>query len=218
MALAWQVCLSRYAGELEPHAEQLLLQAQGLVEEQDTGFVLNELGFLYGYQGRLSEATDAQRSTLQWYQDKFGADHRETLASMINLAETLRAQGDLPGARDLQEKVLATTSRVLGADHPHTLRNMNNLALTLSAQGDVQGARDLQEKVLETRLTTLGPRHPATTLVQWNMLQTYASLQDQTAIRDLLPQMQWLLQADPASLSAQQLRIAQQLPQQRGQK
>ena len=77
-----------------------------------------------------------------------GPEHPDTLTSMNNLAETLRAQGDLAGARKLQEETLAICRRVLGPEHPDTLTSMNNLAMTLRAQGDLAGARKLQEETL----------------------------------------------------------------------
>ena len=47
-----------------------------------------------------------------------GEEHPDTLTSMNNLAETLRAQGDHDGARQLQERVLEVRTRVLGEEHP----------------------------------------------------------------------------------------------------
>ena len=78
-----------------------------------------------------------------------GPEHPDTLISMNNLADTMRAQGDLAGARKLQEETLRIQSRVLGPEHPDTLTSMNNLAETLRAQGDLAGARKLQEDVLD---------------------------------------------------------------------
>ena len=50
-----------------------------------------------------------------------GDEHPDTLTSMSNLAETLRAQGDLAGARALQERGAGGRRRVLGEEHPDTL-------------------------------------------------------------------------------------------------
>jgi hypothetical protein len=49
-----------------------------------------------------------------------GPEHPDTLTSMSNLAETLRAQGDWAGARKLQEETLDIVLRLLGPEHPHT--------------------------------------------------------------------------------------------------
>jgi hypothetical protein len=53
------------------------------------------------------------------------------LASMNNLAQTLKAQGDLAVARKLEEQALEPKVRLLGKEHPDTLMAMNDLAQTL---------------------------------------------------------------------------------------
>jgi tetratricopeptide (TPR) repeat protein len=113
-----------------------------------------------------------------------GDEHPGTLASMNNLAETLRAQGDLTGAREKQEEVLEITRRILGDEHPGTLASMNNLALTLSDQGDLTGAREKQEEVLEKRRRILGDEHPNTLTSMNNLALTLRAQGDLTGARE----------------------------------
>ena len=114
-----------------------------------------------------------------------GEEHPDTLTSMNNLADTLRAQGDLPGARALQEKVLEALRRVLGEEHPDTLTSMSNLASTLRAQGDLPGARALQEKVLEAVRRVLGEEHPNTLTSMSNLAGTLRAQGDLPGARAL---------------------------------
>ncbi|MCB9833877.1 MAG: tetratricopeptide repeat protein [Planctomycetes bacterium] len=132
-------------------------------------FLGNRRGDLWGARG-LEEAVLAARTRLQ------GPEHPDTLTSMNNLAQTLRAQGDLEGARGLEEAVLAARTRLQGPEHPDTLTSMNNLALTLQDQGDLEGARGLEEAVLAARTRLLGPEHPDTLTSMNNLALT---LQDQ---------------------------------------
>jgi len=84
-----------------------------------------------------------------------GEAHPDTLRSMNNLAETLRAQGDLAGAHGLHQRGLEASGRVLGEDHPQTRISTNRLAATIQALGD-QAARGLRERVLEALRRLLG--------------------------------------------------------------
>jgi tetratricopeptide (TPR) repeat protein len=118
-----------------------------------------------------------------------GAEHSNTVTSMNNLAETLRAQGDLAGARGLQQQVLDLRRRALGMEHPDTLLSMNNLAETVRAQGDLAGARGLQEQVLELYVRTLGVEHPHTLRSMNNLAETVRAQGDLAGARGLQEQM-----------------------------
>jgi hypothetical protein len=133
-------------------------------------YSLAKLGF--------EQAYEASKSLL-------GEEHPDTLTSMNNLAETLRAQGDLPGARALQEAVLAAQKRLLGEEHSATLASMNNLAETLRAQGDLPGARALQEAVLAAHKRLLGEEHPDALIFMNNLAVTLRAQGDLPGARAL---------------------------------
>jgi hypothetical protein len=105
-----------------------------------------------------------------------GLDHPDTLISMSNLAETLRAQGDLAGASELQKETLDISRRVLGPEHPNTLISMSNLAETLRAQGDLAWASELEKETLDISRQVLGPEH-ANTLSSMSSLAGILSAQ-----------------------------------------
>ena len=117
-----------------------------------------------------------------------GSEHSDTLTSMNNLAETLRAQGDLEGARKIQGQVAEIWRRELGAEHPNTLTSMNNLAVTLRAQGDLEGARKIQEQVLETKRRGLGAEHPNTLASMNNLAVTLQAQGDLEGARKMQEQ------------------------------
>jgi hypothetical protein len=81
--------------------------------------------------GDLAGARTLQERALTARRRLLGDEHRDTLASEHDLADTLRAQGALVRARALQEQVLATRRRVLGDEHPETDASKQALAVTL---------------------------------------------------------------------------------------
>ncbi len=118
-----------------------------------------------------------------------GKEHPDTLSSMNNLAQMMRAQGDLAGARRLEEQVLEAMVRLLGTDHPDTLKSMNNLAQMMREQGDLVGARKLDEQVLETRAGLLGEEHPDTLKSMNNLAQVMKEQGDVAGARKLEEQV-----------------------------
>jgi hypothetical protein len=133
------------------------------------------------YQGARAQeerVLDTQRRLL-------GERHPDTLASMSNLADTLRELGDLAVARALNEQALASLRMVLGDEHPGTLTSMNNLALTLDRMGDLTGARALHEQTLTIQRRVLGDEHPATLNSMGNLAHTLRELGDLAGARAL---------------------------------
>ena len=91
-----------------------------------------------------------------------GKDHPDTLMSMNNLANLLKAKGDHAGAEPLLRRAVEAMERTLGKEHPDTLGSVNNLADLLKAKGDYAGAEPLYRRALEARERTLGKEHPDT--------------------------------------------------------
>jgi len=75
-----------------------------------------------------------------------GEEHLETLAAMLDLADSLWAQGRLTAARQLENQVVAGRRRLLGEQHFDTSKATGKLAVTMAGQGDLIEARELQEK------------------------------------------------------------------------
>jgi hypothetical protein len=127
---------------------------------------------------------------------------------MQNLATALWSQGDLVAARKLEEEILDIRRRVLGPEHPRTVTSMNNLAESLRALGDLPAARKLQEEALAIRYKMLGPEHPSTSTSAMNLFETLMQLNDFEAATMVLKQhLLWLLDSEPAALSARQREV-----------
>ncbi len=139
--------------------------------------------------GDYSGARKLEEQVLEVMARLLGKEHPDTLSSMNNLAQMLKAQGDLAGARKLGEQVLEAMARLLGKDHPDTLKSMNNLAQMMKEQGDLVGARKLEEQVLETRARLLGEEHPDTLKSMNNLAQMMKEQGDLVGARKLEEQV-----------------------------
>ena len=99
------------------HGRELAADPQDVETAELLGWVAR-----YDYErGNYRAAEQAKRKQYQIYRVLQGEEHPDTLRSMNDLAEVLRAQGELAGARALHEQVLALYHRVLGEEHPNTL-------------------------------------------------------------------------------------------------
>jgi tetratricopeptide (TPR) repeat protein len=150
------------------------------------------------------EAIRLQDEVLQ-ARRRLGEKHPETLLAMNSLAGMLYGTQRVGQARELQSLVFEFSRQLLGPEHPDTLNAANNLAVMMKAQGDLKAARELQERVLESLERTRGPRHAKTTTAAVNLLSTLLQSGDRAAAAEVLKtHLHWLVQADPATLAAEQ--------------
>jgi eukaryotic-like serine/threonine-protein kinase len=110
------------------------------------------------------------------YTSQLGADHRDTLRSMDNLANAYAALGRHADALKLREEALALERAKLGPDDPDTLGDMNNLATSYISLGRNAEALKLLEETLALRKIKLGPEHPETLRSSYNLARAYAAL------------------------------------------
>jgi tetratricopeptide (TPR) repeat protein len=91
-----------------------------------------------------------------------GADHPETLSTMVLLAQVLGVMGQTHDAVILLEDVLEKYQRLFGPAHPTTLDAMSRLTHACRQAGMWNRAIVLAKQVLEKRTATLGPTHRET--------------------------------------------------------
>ncbi len=130
--LIWQASVWRVAGE-PGRAEPLCRQALRLAADADDPLLrfraLNLKSALAFDQGRIVEASATERETAELATRELGADHPMALASLANLALSLRALGDLPEAVTLLTQVVERGRQVLPAGHPDLVEALGNLAI-----------------------------------------------------------------------------------------
>jgi tetratricopeptide (TPR) repeat protein len=91
-----------------------------------------------------------------------GPDHRNTLASMQNLANSYADLGRHADALKLREETLARRKATLGPDHRDTLMSMMGVAHSYTDLGRHREALQLREEALALLKANLGPDHPFT--------------------------------------------------------
>jgi len=111
--------LSR-ADDPRVHGELRLavIHARELVSRSDDIQAADLMGWVTRFdhvRGAYGSAENLLRREYELRRTILGLEHTDTLRSMNDLAETLRAQGDLKGARKIHEQVLEIARRVLGA-------------------------------------------------------------------------------------------------------
>ena len=103
--------------------------------------------------GLYQQALALEHASLAIYQQELGEEHPSTLATMHNLATSLRQLGDAAAARKLEEQVLAIRRRVQEEEHPDTLGTMHTLAMSFTATGRCRSRA-------RARRTSAGNPHP----------------------------------------------------------
>jgi serine/threonine protein kinase/tetratricopeptide (TPR) repeat protein len=137
------------------------------------GNTLRELGDA----GKAVEVLERARATRE---EKLGADHADTLATVNVLAIAYRDAGRLPEAIALLERVRDVQVSQKGADHGDTLTTLVRLAQVYRETGRLPEAIALFEQVRDARTRLLGANHPDT-LVTLNNLATAYQFADKRA-------------------------------------
>jgi tetratricopeptide (TPR) repeat protein len=147
---------------LLPHQQALLTHAFPDSATDRAALLLNLTGSFLEGSGDAAGALPLKRRALDRSERVLGEEHPDTLTSVNNLAECMRALGDAAGALPLHRRALNSRERVLGKEHPDTLTSVNNLALCMGALGDAAGALPLHRRALDSSERVLGKEHPQT--------------------------------------------------------
>jgi tetratricopeptide (TPR) repeat protein len=119
-------------------------------------------GIFFSHSGRNKEAEEMHRLALEGNKKVLGPEHRDTLASMGNLALELYYQGKSKAAEEMFQHTLESQEKVLGREHPDTLKFLSNLALVLQDQGKYEAAEEMHRRTLASQEKVLGREHPDT--------------------------------------------------------
>lgn len=138
---------------------------------------------------RLAEAEPLARAALIAAEREHGAEHRETLRAVNNLAMIEFARGRFRDAEPLMRRTADLSERLLGRDHNAARTARNNLALLYQNMGRLADAEPLYLSALADAERTLGPAHPDTLIAVSNL----ATLHQERGRYDL---------AEPLSLRA----------------
>jgi eukaryotic-like serine/threonine-protein kinase len=128
----------------------------------------------YRAQGRLDEALELARRTLERRRALLGPDDPDTLESMSTLARVYHGSGRHREAAELREQVLARRRATLGPTHPDTIKSLADLAGSYAELGRARAALELDEQALAVGKSTLGPDHPDVLMIRNSLALDYA--------------------------------------------
>jgi len=132
------------------------------------GESLNELGNSQKAIGVLERARETQSKLL-------GANHRDTLSTMGNLATAYSYAGKQNLALPLYQETLKLKKAKLGPDHPDTLTTMNNLAVCYLELRQPRLALPLLEEHVRLTEAIRGKEHNDTIVGKGNLAGAYGS-------------------------------------------
>ncbi len=127
---------------------------------------------------RIGEYEAAERplaAALQLRRAEFGDEHKDTLASVYNLASAYFHLGRYEDAEPLAIRALEGRRKVLGADDPATLDSVGLLGMVYRQQGRLDRAEPLYLQTLEGRRRVLGEQHEDTLAAMNNVAALYFS-------------------------------------------
>jgi hypothetical protein len=154
-----------------PHVDKVLgFEGTGSKDEKlARATLLHSAASFLADAGASNEAEKLGRQALELRRSVLGEEHRDTLASMGNLALMCRDQGKLEEAEALAMRVTETFGRTLGEEHPDTLSGMEVLMSTYGKMGQLDKASELGVRVLEGRRRVLGGEHLTTLVTMGNL-------------------------------------------------
>ncbi len=126
--------------------------------------------------GRADLAVVHFKRMLELHQKHRTPDHKDTITSLLCLANSYSELGQYTEAQQLYEKTLELAKAKWGPDHPETLSVINNLAANDSNLGRHAEALKLRVELLSLTTNQRGPQHPDTLRCMHNLAESYLEL------------------------------------------
>lgn len=145
----YQLAISRERTTARPDPRYLLL-------------LVHNYGTVTADLGRTAEAYSILRETYRQRERLLGAEHRDTIQSMIALGWLCATSGDAQEAIRILDSGAQLSRRVLGDLHPCAIAALSGLGWANTRLGELSSAFRYTQQALERRLDTLGAQHPET--------------------------------------------------------
>jgi tetratricopeptide (TPR) repeat protein len=142
----------------------------------EIAFAMDDLGDLYGLEGRFDDGEKLLRQGLKVLEQGYGADapRAPNYSKILNdLGNLYRDAGRLPEAEAALRKAYAIDRAKSGKDDPNAMSTLGNLALVLNAQSRFAEAENLFNQTLIANEKTYGPNHPALVYALNNLANNY---------------------------------------------
>ncbi|RSM37685.1 hypothetical protein DMA12_35685, partial [Amycolatopsis balhimycina DSM 5908] len=172
---------SRYA-EMLPHIRAV--DARNCTDRWVRRTAINAVNYLFAF-GDPAGALEMAREYAQFWKEKLGEKHPDTLVVSRWWGRTLRALGRFDEGRAVAERTLALMQETLGEKHEETLLTMHGVASDLRAKGDFERARQMNEFAYRSALERFGEDDPDTLAAANNYALSLRLVGDFTTARDL---------------------------------
>ncbi|MDG2616876.1 tetratricopeptide repeat protein [Thermoleptolyngbya sichuanensis XZ-Cy5] len=176
--IPWTAPQSTYLGfaPVIPHLVEVVNHQMAAVSDEAVLSPANGLVKFYNGQGLYAEGVWWAERCKEQVEERLGADHPDTAASLNDLAGLYYAMGRYSEAEPLYGRSLAIYEAQLGKDHPSTATSLNNLAGLYRAMGRYSEAEPLYGRSLAIHEAQLGKDHPSTATSLNNLAGLYASM------------------------------------------
>jgi Tfp pilus assembly protein PilF len=124
--------------------------------------MVNNLGILYGKQGKMAEAEAMYLRALRGFEKACGAENISTLDTVNNLGVLYKDQGKMTEAKGMYLRALRGYEKTLGAEHTSILNTVNNLGILYKDQGKTAEAEAMYLRALRGYETAWGAEHTST--------------------------------------------------------
>ncbi|KAL9027364.1 MAG: hypothetical protein Q9196_004100 [Gyalolechia fulgens] len=156
-----------------PHA-RYALQSNLIAEDDAIRIDLEwKIAMCYYSDGRFDEAETFFREVMEFRTIMLGAEHPDTLKSIVKLALTYHEQSRFRESKVLGLRAVEAQKRVLGEEDPETLSTMSHLAMTYTNLSQWKEAEELELQTMELRMRVLGGEHPETLVGMSNLVYLY---------------------------------------------
>ena len=144
----------------------------------DVGSAMDNLGDVYGLQGRFDDGERMLKQALDLFDRSFGnnAEAAPNYDKMLNdLGNLYLDAGRLADAEATMRRSLAITRARHGEAHPNVAGTMGNLATVLEHEGRYAEAEKLYQQALQAYERIFGPNHATTAIGLNNLANVYAA-------------------------------------------
>ena len=123
-----------------------------------------------------TEALKWAECVTDFYTNKYGDEHHDTLIALNNLAVCYDNIGCYQKAVEIYKKVYETRLKTCGEDDIHILTVMSNLSVAYGNIGDYHSSFEISERAYKIRCRVLGEEHPDTLMSLNNLALSYGEL------------------------------------------
>jgi CHAT domain-containing protein/tetratricopeptide (TPR) repeat protein len=172
--------------EAENYFERALaaLQKSDKAAPYEVASSMDDLGDLYGLEGRFDDGERLLKQGLNLLEQAYGKDGAAVpnYDKMLNdLGNLYKDAGRFADAEKAFQRALVVARAKRGEDHPNVAATMGNLATVLEAESRFTEAEDAYKKTLAAYERLYRPNHPLTAIGLNNLANVYA---DQNRMQD----------------------------------